>query len=63
MLTDIFSRRYEQPRMWETFSEEPRRLLAQGYQLLNDICPYYVRMCKASYFGRKYTTCWRESLA
>ena len=42
MLTDIFARRYEQPRMWETFSEEPRRLLAQGYQLLNDICPYYV---------------------
>jgi len=42
MLTDIFVRRYEQPRMWETFSEEPRRLLAQGYQLLNDICPYYV---------------------
>jgi AbiJ N-terminal domain 4 len=42
MLTDIFSRRYEQPRMWETFYEEQRRLLVQGYQLLNDICPYYV---------------------
>ncbi|WP_246708737.1 MULTISPECIES: AbiJ-NTD4 domain-containing protein [Bradyrhizobium] len=42
MLTDIFARRYEQPRMWETFYEEQRRLLVQGYQLLNDICPYYV---------------------
>jgi AbiJ N-terminal domain 4 len=42
MLTDIFARRYEQPRMWETFSEEPRRLLVQGCQLLNDLCPYYV---------------------
>jgi hypothetical protein len=42
MLTDIFARRYEQPRMWETFSEEPRRLLVQSYQLLNDVCPYYV---------------------
>jgi hypothetical protein len=42
MLTDIFARRYEQPRMWETFSEEPRRLLVQSCQLLNDICPYYV---------------------
>ncbi|MET3264174.1 hypothetical protein ABIF38_005680 [Bradyrhizobium japonicum] len=28
--------------MWETFYEEHRRLLVQGYQLLNDICPYYV---------------------
>ena len=42
MLTDIFARRYEQPRMWETFYEEPRRLLVQSCQLLNDICPYYV---------------------
>jgi hypothetical protein len=42
MLTDIFARRYEQPRMWETFHEEPRRLLVQGCQLLNDVCPYYV---------------------
>jgi hypothetical protein len=42
MLTDIFARRYEQPRIWETFSEEPRRLLVQGWQLLNDVCPYYV---------------------
>jgi hypothetical protein len=42
MLTDIFARRYEQARMWESFSEEPRRLLVQGCQLLNDIRPYYV---------------------
>lgn len=42
MLTDIFARRYEQPRMWEMFTEEPRRLLVQSYQLLNDVCPYYV---------------------
>jgi hypothetical protein len=42
MLTDIFARRYEQPRMWETIYEEQRRLLVQGCQLLNDVCPYYV---------------------
>jgi hypothetical protein len=42
MLTDIFARRYEQPRMWETFYEETRRLLVQSCQLLNDACPYYV---------------------
>ncbi|WP_316238674.1 AbiJ-NTD4 domain-containing protein [Bradyrhizobium sp. SZCCHNR1015] len=42
MLTDIFTHRYAQARIWETFSEEQRRLLVQGYQLLNDICPYYV---------------------
>jgi hypothetical protein len=42
MLTDIFARRYEQTRMWETFYEEQRRLLVQGWQLLNDICPYYL---------------------
>ena len=42
MLTDIFARRYKHPHLWETFSEEPRRLLVQGSQLLNDVCPYYV---------------------
>lgn len=42
MLTDIFARRYEQPRMWETMYEEQRRLLVQGCQLLKDLCPYYV---------------------
>jgi hypothetical protein len=42
MLTDIFARRYEQPLMWETFYEEHGRLLVQGYELLNDICPYFV---------------------
>lgn len=28
--------------MWETFYDEQRRLLVQGWQLLNDVCPYYV---------------------
>jgi hypothetical protein len=42
MLTDIFAYRYAQPRLWETFYEEHRRLIVQGFQLLNDICPYYV---------------------
>ena len=42
MLTEIFAHRYAQPLMWETFYEEPRRLLVQGYQLLNEVCPYYV---------------------
>jgi hypothetical protein len=42
MLTDIFAYRYAQPRLWETFYEEHRRLLVQGYQLLNDLCPFYV---------------------
>src|SRR5258706_15432166 len=42
MFTYFFARRYEKPRMWETFCEEPRRLLVQGYQLLNDVCPYYL---------------------
>ena len=42
MLTEIFARRYEQPRMWETFYEVQRRLLVQGFQLLNEMCPYYV---------------------
>jgi hypothetical protein len=42
MLTEIFARRYEQPSMWETFYEEQRRLLVQGFLLLNDMCPYYV---------------------
>lgn len=42
MLTDIFAQRYAQPLMWESFYEEQRRLLVQGFQLLKDICPYHV---------------------
>lgn len=42
MLTNIFARRYEQPRMWEMFNEDARRLLVQSWHLLNDVCPYYV---------------------
>ncbi|SFL42354.1 hypothetical protein SAMN03159423_1931 [Bradyrhizobium sp. NFR13] len=42
MLTDIFAYRYAQPRIWETFYEEHRRLLVQSFQLLNDLCPFYV---------------------
>jgi hypothetical protein len=62
MLTDIFARRYEQPRMWETFSEEPRRLLAQGCQLLNDVCPYYVDG-KENEHGRDFWTQIHDLLA
>lgn len=55
MLTDIFAHRYAQPRMWETFYEEQRRLLVQSYQLLNDICPYYVDG-KDNKYGKDFWT-------
>ena len=55
MLTDIFARRYEQPRMWETFHEDPRRLLVQGFQLLNDVCPFY-EGGKESEHGKSFWT-------
>ena len=55
MLTDIFARRYEQPCMWETFTEEPRRLLVQSWQLLNDICPFYLKN-KESEHGKDFWT-------
>ncbi|CCD94654.1 conserved hypothetical protein [Bradyrhizobium sp. ORS 375] len=42
MLTDIFAHRYLQPVVWDYFTEESRRLITQGYQLLNQICPYYI---------------------
>ena len=56
MLTDIFARRYEQPRMWETFYEEQRRLLVQTCQLLNDICPYYANDGKEHQHGKDFWT-------
>lgn len=40
MLTDIFARRYQDVPMWKTFTEEPRRLIVQGFQLLNQLHPY-----------------------
>ena len=40
MLTDIFARRYESVPMWKTFTEEPRRLIVQGFQLLVQLHPY-----------------------
>lgn len=42
MLTDIFARRYENIPLWETFNEPSRRLIAQGYQLLDQMFPYYI---------------------
>jgi hypothetical protein len=56
MLTDIFARRYEQPRMWETFYEEQRRLLVQTWQLLNDTCPYYANDGKEHQHGKDFWT-------
>jgi hypothetical protein len=42
MLTDIFARRYGDVPMWGAFDEPSRRLLVQAFQLLDQICPYYV---------------------
>jgi hypothetical protein len=42
MLTDIFSRRYETVPIWPAFDELSRRLLVQGFQLLDQIHPYYI---------------------
>jgi hypothetical protein len=62
MLTDIFAFRYAQPRMWETFYEEQRRLLVQGFQLLNDVCPYYVNG-RESEHGKEFWTQIHDLLA
>ena len=40
MLTDVFARRYENVSIWKMFTEEPRRLIVQGFQLLNQLHPY-----------------------
>jgi hypothetical protein len=43
MLTDIFARRYEAQQLWVGLDEKVRRLLIQGYKLLDErVCPYYV---------------------
>lgn len=62
MLTDIFAYRYAQPVMWDTFYEEHRRLLVQGYQLLNDLRPYYVDG-KEDKRGKEFWTQIHELLA
>jgi hypothetical protein len=42
LLTDIFATRYATVPLWETFTEQERRLLVQSYRLLaEDVCPYY----------------------
>ncbi|SCB25296.1 hypothetical protein GA0061098_100423 [Bradyrhizobium shewense] len=62
MLTDIFAHRYAQPIMWETFFEQQRRLLVQGYQLLNDLCPYFVDG-KTDKYGKDFWTRIHDLLA
>ena len=42
MLTDIFARRYKDIRTLETYDEAARRLIVQGFGLLEQIFPYYV---------------------
>jgi hypothetical protein len=43
MLNDIFARRYEAQQLWPTLNEKMRRLLVQGFKLLDErVCPYYV---------------------
>jgi AbiJ N-terminal domain 4 len=58
----IFARRYDQRRIWETFYEDHRRLLVQGSQLLNDLCPYYVDG-KEKVLGMEFWTKMHELLA
>lgn len=42
MLTDIFADRYAAVPLWETFTQNERRLLVQCYRILaEDVCPYY----------------------
>jgi hypothetical protein len=42
LLTDIFATRYATVPLWETFTEQERRLLVQSYRILaEDVCPYY----------------------
>lgn len=42
MLTDIFAQRYKDVPIWGAFTEQSRRLIAQGYQLLEQLFPYYI---------------------
>lgn len=42
MLTDIFAHRYKETTICEMWSEDHSKLLVQSFQLLNDVCPYYV---------------------
>src|SRR5689334_8522924 len=63
MLTDIFARRYENVPLWQTFTEESRRLLVQTFQLLLDICPFYRYDGKESDQGKDQWTAIHNLLA
>ena len=42
MLTDIFAYRYSEKPIWDTFDENPRRLLVQGFRIIAEhLFPYY----------------------
>jgi hypothetical protein len=41
MLTDIFSYRYKDYPIWDSFNEDVRRLLNQSISLLKEVFPYY----------------------
>lgn len=57
MLVDIFSRRYEQIDIRDSFDDRDRRLLVQAFRILSeDIAPYY-QGGKESEYGVKF---WRK---
>lgn len=57
MITDIFSRRYADTNLWSQLTESERRLLVQGFRMLDErLCPYYVDG-KESDVGKAY---WKD---
>jgi hypothetical protein len=56
MLTDIFAYRYAGVRLWQTFGEPERRLLAQGFRILTEhICSYWADG-KEYVYGKNFWT-------
>ncbi len=43
MLTDIFATRYASVKIWKTLEEPQRRLIVQGFRLVEEqVCPFYI---------------------
>lgn len=57
MLTDIFSNRYADIRLWNTFAERDRRFLVQAFRIVEEqVYPYYADKAISASSKRKWET-------
>lgn len=57
MLTDIFSFRYLERKIWADYGERERRLIVQSFNLAKETVPYYDSKGNESAYGKRF---WKE---